>query len=160
MRVILAAVGRLKDGAERELYERYRERFDALGRGVSLGPLKLAELAEARAQTANLRKQDESQRLLKACAGADVRVALHEGGKALSSDGFAQWLAQRRDGGAKVLGMMIGGPDGHDAAALKDATLVLSLGPMTLPHGLARVVIAEQLYRAATILAGHPYHRA
>lgn len=159
MRVILAAVGRLKDGAERDLYQRYAERFDALGRSVSLGPLKLAELPEARAQTADLRKQDEAERLIKACAGADVRVVLTEGGKALSSEAFSRWLAGRRDAGAKALALMIGGADGHGEAALAGANLQLSLGAMTLPHGLARVVVAEQLYRAVTILAGHPYHR-
>lgn len=160
MRFTLAAVGRLKDGAERDLYARYAERFDAQGRAVSLGPLKLNELPESRAQTADLRKNDEADRLLKACAGADERIVLHERGKALSSEAFAKWLATRRDAGSKSLALLIGGADGHGAAALSAATLQLSLGQMTLPHGLARVVLAEQLYRAATILAGHPYHRA
>lgn len=160
MRVILAAIGRLKDGGERDLYDRYSARFDAQGRAVSLGPLRLAELAESRAQTAELRKQDEAERLIAACRDADVRVVLHEAGKSLSSDAFAAWLAARRDGGARTLALMIGGPDGHGAAALGSAALQLSLGAMTLPHGLARVLVAEQLYRAATILAGHPYHRA
>jgi len=89
-----------------------------------------------------------------------VTVALDEHGRSLSSEAFAQWIAERRDGGAKTLAFLIGGPDGHSTEALKPATLKLSLGTMTLPHGLARVVLAEQLYRAATILAGHPYHRA
>lgn len=160
MRIDLAAVGRLKDGAERDLYARYAERFDTLGRGVSLGPLKLIELPESRAQTAELRKQDEAARVLKACAGAEVRVVLHERGKAMSSEAFAAWLASRRDAGIKVLSLMIGGPDGHGADVLASAQLQLSLGSMTLPHGLARVVVVEQLYRATTILAGHPYHRA
>lgn len=160
MRLTLAAVGRLKDGAERELYARYAERFDAQGRAVSLGPLKLVELPESRAQTPDLRKTDEAERLLKACGDAEIRVVLHERGKALTSDAFAQWLAARRDAGTKSLALMIGGPDGHGAAALNGAALQLSLGPMTLPHGLARVVLVEQLYRATTILAGHPYHRA
>jgi len=160
MRVILAAVGRLKDGGERELYDRYAARFEAQGRAVSLGPLKLAELTESRAQTADLRKNDEADRLLAVCRDADVRVVLHDTGKSLSSDAFAAWLAARRDAGARTLALMIGGPDGHGAAALGCATLQLSLGAMTLPHGLARVLVAEQLYRATTILAGHPYHRA
>lgn len=160
MRVTLAVVGRLKDGAERELYVRYAERFDVQGRAVSLGPLKLAELPESKAQTSDLRKADEAERLLKACGDADVRVALDERGQGLTSEAFAQWLGVRRDGGAKVLALLIGGPDGHGQAAVAGAALQLSLGPMTLPHGLARVFLAEQLYRAATILAGHPYHRS
>jgi len=78
----------------------------------------------------------------------------------MSSEAFARWIAEERDAGTKALGFLIGGPDGHGDAALSAAKLKLSLGPMTLPHGLARIVLAEQLYRAATILAGHPYHRA
>jgi 23S rRNA (pseudouridine1915-N3)-methyltransferase len=158
MRLIVAAVGRLKD-AERDLYDRYAKRFDAAGRSLRLGPLKLTEIGEGRAATADLRKDDEAQRLLKAASAAEVKVVLDEGGRALSSEAFARWLAERRDGGAKAMAFLIGGPDGHGSAALDAATLKLSLGAMTLPHGLARIVFAEQLYRAATILSGHPYHR-
>lgn len=160
MRLILAAIGRLKDGAERDLCDRYVERLLAAGRGLAIGPLTLAELVESRAQTAGLRKADEAQRLLEATKAAEVRIVLTEGGKSLTSEAFARTLASHRDGGVKALAFLIGGPDGHGPAALQAATLQLSLGPMTLPHGLARVVLAEQLYRAATILAGHPYHRA
>ena len=160
MRLIIAAVGRLKDGAERDLYDRYAARFDAAGRSLGLGPIKPAEIGEARAATSDIRKTDEAQRLLKATRTADVVVVLEERGRSLSSEAFAQWIAQRRDGGAKELAFLIGGPDGHGEAALQRASLKLSLGAMTLPHGLARVVLTEQLYRATTILAGHPYHRA
>lgn len=159
MRLIVAAVGRLKD-AERELFDRYAKRVDASGRTLGLGPLKLSEIVESRAASAALRTDDEAVRLIKATAGAEVTVALDEGGHALSSEAFSRWLAERRDGGAKATAFLIGGPDGHGAAVLDAATLKLSLGPMTLPHGIARIVLAEQLYRAATILAGHPYHRA
>ena len=159
MRFIVAAVGRLKD-AERDLYERYAGRFDALGRSHALGPLALAEIGEGRGATPELRKADEAGRLLKAAGGADVCLALDETGRAMSSEAFASLLEKRRDGGCKTLAFLIGGPDGHGAAALEAATVKLSLGPMTLTHGLARIVLAEQLYRAATILAGHPYHRA
>lgn len=160
MQVVLAAVGRLKDGGERDLYERYAGRFDALGRGMGMGPLKLKELPESRLATADLRKSDEADRLLKAAEPSEVRIVLDEHGKTLSSEAFAGWLRQKRDGGAKSLAILIGGPDGHGPAALDSATLRLSLGAMTLPHGLARVIVAEQLYRALTILAGHPYHRS
>lgn len=160
MHVVLAAVGRLKDGGERDLYARYAERFDAAGRSLALGPLKLVELPESRASSVDLRKADEAERLLKACSAAEARIVLDEHGKQLASEPFAAWLRQRRDGGAKSLAILIGGPDGHGAATLEAATLRLSLGAMTLPHGLARVLIAEQLYRATTILSGHPYHRS
>jgi 23S rRNA (pseudouridine1915-N3)-methyltransferase len=159
MRLIVAAVGRLKD-AERELCERYSKRFDTAGRSLGLGPLAIAELGESRAASADARKADEAARLLKAAGATDVRVVLDEGGKALSSDAFAKWIAQRRDAGAKGMAFLIGGPDGHGAAAVEGAALKLSLGPMTLPHGMARAVLIEQLYRTATILSGHPYHRA
>lgn len=159
MRLIVAAVGRLKD-AERELCERYAKRLDAAGRGLGLGPLSISEIGESRAAEATARKADEAVRLLKAASATEVRVALDEGGRALSSKALAQWIAQTRDGGCKALAFLIGGPDGHGPTALEGAALKLSLGPLTLPHGLARAVLIEQLYRAATILSGHPYHRA
>ena len=85
---------------------------------------------------------------------------LDEHGKSLSSDAFADWLANPATAAAETLGILIGGPDGHGRRLPASATLKLSLGSMTLPHGLARIVLAEQLYRATTILSGHPYHRA
>jgi 23S rRNA (pseudouridine1915-N3)-methyltransferase len=159
MRLIVAAVGRLKD-AERELCERYGKRFDAAGRSLGLGPLTISELNESRAANADARMADEAARRLKAAGAADVRVVLDEAGKALSSGAFAKWIAQRRDAGVKGLAFLIGGPDGHGPAAIEGAALRLSLGAMTLPHGMARAVLIEQLYRTATILSGHPYHRA
>lgn len=159
MRLIVAAVGRLKD-AERELCERYAKRFDATGRSLGLGPLSVTELNESRAASAEARKADEAARLLKAAASAEQRVVLDETGKALSSAQFSSWIAERRDEGCKSLAFLIGGPDGHGAEAVASAALKLSLGAMTLPHGIARAVLIEQLYRASTILSGHPYHRA
>lgn len=159
MRLIIAAVGRLKD-AECELYERYAKRFDAAGRALKLGPIELHEIAESRAATPELRKADEAERLLKAASGAEVRLVLDAKGRALTSEDLASLLAKQRDGGTQALALLIGGPDGHGDAALKAATMKVSLGAMTLPHGIARIVLAEQLYRAATILSGHPYHRA
>ncbi len=160
MRMIVAAVGKLKHGPERELFEHYWQRLEAAGRSVSFSPLRLDELNEGRAATADLRKADEAQRLLRTSGEADVRIVLDEHGKRLDSAALAAWIKSRRDGGAKTMAFLIGGPDGHGAEMLASATLGLSLGPMTLPHGLARIVLAEQLYRAATIISGHPYHRA
>ena len=160
MRVILAAVGRLKDTGERDLFERYNTRFNQAGRALSLGPLTLAELTESRAAEASLRKSDESARLLKAVSGAGVIIALDETGLSESSAAFARRLASLRDEGTGTIAFLIGGPDGHGPDVIAAARLTLSLGPMTLPHGLARVVLAEQLYRSVTILSGHPYHRA
>lgn len=159
MRLIVAAVGRLKD-AEKDLCARYHKRFDAAGRSLGLGPLIITELNESRASAAEARKGDEATRLLKAAGAASQIVALDEGGKLLSSVALADWLAKQRDDGCKELGLLIGGPDGHGGEVASAATLKLSLGPMTLPHGLARAILIEQLYRATTILSGHPYHRA
>ena len=116
MRLIVAAVGRLKD-AERDLCERYQKRFDAAGRALGLGPLSISELSESRAASAVARKAEEAARLLKAAAPAGARVVLDEGGKALASEAFAKWLAQTRDGGCKGLAFLIGGPDGHGPEA-------------------------------------------
>lgn len=160
MRLSIVAVGRLKDGPERDLYLKYAKRIDEAGRGVALGPLALSELAEARMANAAQRRADEAGRALASAESADFTVLLDEGGKALGSEAFARYLAARRDEGRRLMAFLIGGPDGHGDGARAKAQLTLSLGPMTLPHGLARIVLAEQLYRAATILSGHPYHRA
>lgn len=160
MRLSIIAVGRLKDGPERELYLKYAKRIDEAGRAVALGPLTLSEIAEARQASASQRREDEAQRITAAAAHADFTVLLDEGGKTFGSEAFARNLGSRRDEGRRAVAFMIGGPDGHGEAARKRADLTLSLGLMTLPHGLARILLAEQLYRAATILAGHPYHRA
>lgn len=158
MRVLIAAVGRLKDGAETVLIDRYVERLAP--RIAGLGPVTISEIPEARQSSVAARKADEAERLLRASSKADFRIVLDERGKALSSDAFAKLLGRKRDDGIATLACLIGGPDGHGKIALDAADLTLSLGPMTLPHGLARVVLVEQIYRAVTILSGHPYHRS
>lgn len=160
MRLMIAAVGRLKRGPERALFEHYCQRLESAGRSVALGPLRLEELAEGRAASAEQRRSDEAQRLLRAAGDAEVRVALDERGTSLASADFAGWLKTKRDAGNKAMAFLIGGPDGQGVEVRSRAGLVLSLGVMTLTHGLARIVLVEQLYRAATIIAGHPYHRA
>jgi 23S rRNA (pseudouridine1915-N3)-methyltransferase len=157
---VIAAVGRLKDGPERVLFGRYAVRLQGMARAVCLGPLTVAEVMESKAVSAQMRRAAEAQELL-GKAPEDARlVALDEKGQAITSAAFAQLLGSWRDGGAACTAFLMGGPDGHGRDALDRADKVLSLGPMTLPHGLARVVLAEQLYRAATILANHPYHRS
>lgn len=158
MRLTIAAVGRLKDGAERVLVDRYVKRC-ASGKLLGLGPLDEIELPESRQPLATDRQADEAKRLMKQVGDADLIVALDERGRTLSSAEFAKWLGARRDDGRRHAAFLIGGPDGHGPDVAKAAALRLSLGPMTLPHGLARAILAEQLYRAITILSGHPYHR-
>jgi 23S rRNA (pseudouridine1915-N3)-methyltransferase len=159
MHLIVAAVGRLKDGAERELLGRYRERFADLGKRLGLGPVAWQELSQSRAGDAARRRDEEAAALLKRARHAQRIIALDERGKALSSQAFAQLLAKLRDEGTGTLAILIGGPDGLAPTVRDAAHATLAFGAMTLPHGLARIVLAEQLYRAATILAGHPYHR-
>jgi 23S rRNA (pseudouridine1915-N3)-methyltransferase len=103
--------------------------------------------------------RDEAEALLAKVSVSHKLVCLDPYGEALSSEAFAELLAKLRDAGTEGAAFLIGGADGLAAAALTKAAKVLSLGPMTLPHGLARIMLAEQIYRAATILAGHPYHR-
>jgi len=159
VRLLLVAIGRLKDGGERVLVDRYVGRM-AGARGQGFGPIVEKELPESRLGSASERQADDAKRLLKAAETCDCLVALDERGQVLSSEAFARWLGQQRDAGVRDMGFLIGGADGHGAMIGERAGLLLSLGPMTLPHGLARAVLAEQLYRASTILAGHPYHRA
>ena len=158
MKLTIAAVGRLKDGPERELFQRYWQRLEAIGRKMALAPVTVVEIAESRAATAKARSDEEARKLVAAVAGATV-ILLDERGVAPTSEAFARDLRKRRDGGTPALAFVIGGADGHGAEARSAAAATLALGSLTLPHGLARVVLAEQLYRAATIIAGHPYHR-
>lgn len=160
MRVVIAAVGRLKVGPERLLFERYRARFEAAGRRLGLAPVVVGETAESQASSAEQRRKEEAAALLKLTREAETLIALHGAGKSRSSEGLAELLRNVRDAGSKTLGLVVGGPDGLAADLLARASHKVSFGPITLPHQLARIVLAEQLYRAATILAGHPYHRA
>ena len=160
MRLIIAAVGRVKDGPERTLLERYRDRFADLGKRLGLAPVAWHELAESRAATATKRCTEEGAALLKLARDAEFIIALDERGKHLTSETFAKTLAKTRDGGAKAAGIIFGGPDGLSQAVRDAARLQVAVGAMTLPHQLVRVLLAEQLYRAGTILSGHPYHRA
>jgi len=158
MRLLVCAVGRLKVGPERELAARYFERLDAIGRGLALGPIEVVEIDESRARSPEGRKSDEADRLL-AAVGEATAIALDERGSGLSSEAFAGRIGAWRDAGKPALAFLIGGADGHGEAVLARAALRLSLGAMTFPHQIVRILLAEQIYRAATILAGHPYHR-
>jgi 23S rRNA (pseudouridine1915-N3)-methyltransferase len=159
MRLTIAAIGRLKDSGEAELITRYCKRIEQAGRAAALGPVDVIELAESRNADAPQRKSDEAERLLSAVARADRRIVLDEHGKSLTSEDFASFVQDARDNAARDMAFLIGGPDGHGPVR-EQANLVLSLSHMTLPHGLARIFLVEQLYRALTIISGHPYHRS
>ncbi|WP_454852791.1 23S rRNA (pseudouridine(1915)-N(3))-methyltransferase RlmH [Rhizobium binxianense] len=160
MRIGLFAVGRLKSGPEKDLAARYFDRFAKAGPAVGLEFSRIAEVGESRASNAETRKREEAAMLSKALAEGSVLILLDERGKALDSEAFANLLGGYRDQGKRDLMIAIGGADGLDPALHDRADAVLCLGRMTWPHQLVRVLIAEQLYRAVTILSGHPYHRA
>jgi 23S rRNA (pseudouridine1915-N3)-methyltransferase len=159
MRIAIHAVGRMKAGPERDLVARYLDRFSKTGPAIGLEWAGVSEIAESRAQSAVQRKAEEARALQQAADGAAL-ILLDETGKNLSSEDFAQKLAVLRDSGQRNAVLAIGGADGHDPALKAQAALVISFGAATWPHQMVRIMLAEQLYRAATILSGHPYHRA
>jgi len=159
MRIGLFAVGRLKSGPEKDLVARYFDRFSKAGPAVGLEFSRVAEVAESRASNAETRKREEAGMLLKTLPEGGVLILLDERGKALDSEAFANTLGTYRDNGKRDLTIAIGGADGLDPALYDRADMTLCLGKMTWPHQIVRTLIAEQLYRAVTILSGHPYHR-
>lgn len=159
MRLNIAAIGKLKDDGETSLVARYRDRIQAIGPGIGFQKFDINEFPESRKGSVEERKAEEALSLLKGHQPSDALVALDEKGQALTSLAFASKLAAMRDDGIAATRFVIGGPDGLLKDMRGQAALVLSLSAMTLPHGLARVVLIEQIYRAFTISAGHPYHR-
>ena len=159
MRVGLFSVGRLKAGPEKDLAARYIDRFAKAGPAIGLELGKLAEVGESRAGNAETRKREEAAMLEKALPDGAVLILLDERGKSLDSPAFADLLGGFRDAGKRDLMIAIGGADGLDPALLAAANGKLAFGPQTWPHALARAMLAEQVYRAVTILAGGPYHR-
>lgn len=159
MRIAISAIGRMKKGPETELVDRYLARARAGGRQLGLTGFEVAEAAESRSPRDADRQREEAQMLLRACPSGAVLVALDERGRSSSSEQFAEWITERRDAGAKDMVFVLGGATGLDPALRKKADRVLSFSALTWPHQLARILLAEQLYRATTILSGHPYHR-
>jgi len=155
MRLHLCAVGRLRAGPERTMLDDYLQRFDRTGRALGLGPATEHQVEDKRGGG----MLAEAALLRRALPAGAVRVVLDERGQMLDSVAFAHRLAGWRDGGAQDLALLIGGADGLDPALRGEADFALSLGAMVWPHMLVRVMLAEQLYRAAGILAGSPYHR-
>lgn len=160
MKIGICAVGRMKAGPEKDLAGRYLDRFAKAARPLGLEFAGIHEIVESRSRTADERRRDEAERLRGAFPEGGAVIALDERGSAIGSEDFAARLAALRDGGHRALTVVIGGPDGLDPSIRGQAELVLSFGALTWPHQLVRIMLAEQLYRAATILSGHPYHRA
>jgi 23S rRNA (pseudouridine1915-N3)-methyltransferase len=155
MRLHLCAVGRLRAGPERDLVDDYLQRLDRTGRPLGLGPVNEHEVEDKRGGG----MAAEAALLSRAVPEGAALCVLDERGKVMSSPEFAEAIAGWRDGGRQDAAFVIGGADGVDPALRNRADLVVSLGRMVWPHMLVRVMLAEQLYRATTILAGSPYHR-
>ncbi|MEO1640053.1 MAG: 23S rRNA (pseudouridine(1915)-N(3))-methyltransferase RlmH [Pseudomonadota bacterium] len=156
MRVQICAVGRLRKGPERDLYDDYLTRFDRTGRALSLGPAQLIEVEDKKGGG----MAGEATLLRRAVPDGALICAMDERGEVMSSPGFAALLAKWRDQGRQDVSFIIGGADGIDESLRAEADAALSFGKMVWPHMLVRVMLAEQLYRAASILSGGPYHRA
>ncbi|MBY0352524.1 23S rRNA (pseudouridine(1915)-N(3))-methyltransferase RlmH [Tabrizicola sp.] len=155
MRLHLCAVGRLRAGPERDLVDDYLQRLERTGRPLGLGPVSEHEVEDRRGGG----MAAEGLLLSRAIPEGAALCVLDERGKPLSSPEFAAALAGWRDAGRQDAAFVIGGADGLDPGLRARADLVVSLGRMVWPHMLVRVMLAEQLYRAATILSGSPYHR-
>lgn len=159
MRLSILAVGRMKSGPEQELYDRYAGRIAKAGKPLHFMGIDLHEVAESRAQDTPQRKSEEASQLIKLAGEGTRIILLDEHGKDFTSTQFADLLKGEQDEGTTKLAFAIGGPDGHGDELKQIAAKTIRLGKMTWPHQIARILLAEQVYRAITILSGHPYHR-
>jgi 23S rRNA (pseudouridine1915-N3)-methyltransferase len=150
----------LKQGPETELVERYRKRAAQAGRSLGLRDVEIVEIRESRAAEADKRRLEESIALANLIPEGAITVLLDERGASLASAALTEALKGWRDSGQSAVVFIIGGPDGLAESLRDKAKLTLAFGAATWPHQLVRIMLMEQIYRAVTILAGHPYHRA
>ena len=160
MRIVLAVVGRLKQGPERELAERYRKRAVDAGRAAGLGTFDIVEIKESRAGDAARRMLEESIAIANVIPERAVTVILDERGESMDSASFAGRLQGWRTQDAPAVAFVIGAADGLAPGLREKADLAIAFGAATWPHQLVRIMLLEQIYRAVTILTGHPYHRS
>ena len=159
MKLLVAAVGRLKRGPECELAERYRARAEKAGRSLGFRALDIVEIDESRGRRAAERAAAEAGAIARILPENAAIVVLDEGGANLSSADLAGLIGGWRDRGREAAAFVVGGPDGLADRILARAERRLAFGTATWPHQLVRIMLLEQLYRAITILGGHPYHR-
>ena len=159
MRLSLLAIGKMKKGPETDLLERYLDRAEKAGKQLGISSVAMIEHSESRAASDELRKGEEAKLLIGAAKPGAFIIALDEHGKDIGSADLAELARGNMENAVPEMAFVIGGPDGHGQEILQSANLVLRMGKMTWPHQLARVMLAEQLYRSITILSGHPYHR-
>jgi 23S rRNA (pseudouridine1915-N3)-methyltransferase len=160
MRLVVAAIGRLKDGPERELAERYRKRAEQTGRRIGFRDTEVVEIRESRAQETAKRMVEESIALANVIPDRAITIVLDEHGENLDSVTLAKRLGQWRDDSRPAAVFIVGGDDGLAPSLRDKANLRLAFGTATWPHQLVRIMLLEQIYRAISILSGHPYHRA
>jgi 23S rRNA (pseudouridine1915-N3)-methyltransferase len=159
MRIVIAAIGRLKQGPERELAERYRKRAADAGRKAGLVAFDVVEIRESRAGDTGRRMLEESIAIANVVPERAVTVLLDERGESMSSGSFAGRLQGWRSENKPAVVFIVGGADGLSPSLREKASLAIAFGPATWPHQLVRIMLLEQLYRAVTMMAGHPYHR-
>jgi 23S rRNA (pseudouridine1915-N3)-methyltransferase len=159
MRLTVAAIGRFRGGPETELIGDYAARIRAAGRPLGFLHFEIREMEAPKGLAGAKRRTRESALLEQSGNAAAKRIVLDENGKNLASEAFADQLRKWRDESAGEIMFMIGGADGHDRSLVEKADLALAFGKATFPHMLVRVMLVEQIYRAMTILSGHPYHR-
>jgi 23S rRNA (pseudouridine1915-N3)-methyltransferase len=160
VRLIVLAVGSARGTSEGALTDEYIDRAFKLGRRLGIADVTVEEVAVSKARETSRRMQDEAERLAARVPGGAQVILLDAKGKGMTSEDFAQTVGALRDAGTRHLVFVIGGPDGLGALPKVRAGRSLAFGPQTWPHLLVRAMLAEQIYRALTILAGHPYHRA
>ncbi len=158
MKLFIVAVGKQKPGPERDLTGHFLQRARQSGRAAGLAGIDEIEIAESQLKDAGQRKRDEANRITERITPGTALIALDEQGQNLTSKAFANRLRAAIEA-ADDVAFVVGGPDGLDPGIVKSARLTLAMGKMTWPHRLARVMLAEQIYRAVTILTNHPYHR-
>jgi 23S rRNA (pseudouridine1915-N3)-methyltransferase len=160
VRLLILAVGNGRGTSEGALTDEYIERAVHMGRRLGIAEVAVEEVPVSKARETPRRMQDEAERLAaRVPVGAQV-ILLDAKGKGMTSTDFAEMLGALRDAGNKHLVFVIGGPDGLGVLPKIRAGRSLAFGPQIWPHLLVRAMLAEQVYRALTILAGHPYHRA
>ena len=160
MRIEIAAIGKMRGGPEAALVEDYLARARGFGRRIGFSEVSLNEFEAPKSLSGAALKKREGELLLKNISDGAALIALDERGENISSEKLASLLARLRDDGTGAASFLIGGADGHGEETRARAARLISFGAATWPHMLVRAMLAEQLYRAMTILSGHPYHRA
>ncbi|MBV9570323.1 MAG: 23S rRNA (pseudouridine(1915)-N(3))-methyltransferase RlmH [Alphaproteobacteria bacterium] len=159
MRLLVLAVGQARGTPESTLCDDFCGRAAGMGKRLGFSSVAVKEVAVSKARDSAARMREEGERLAARIPEQAHVICLDAKGKGMTSDAFAEMLGAMRDAGARDLAFLIGGPDGLDVGPTVKPGRSLAFGPQTWPHLLVRAMLAEQIYRAMTILAGHPYHR-